>query len=53
MILNKNLFHLNIKCNFNNYFELLTKNLKILYNVSLYHFAIKLILLMILLNYSI
>lgn len=52
MILNKNLFHLNIKNNFNNDFELLTKHLKILYNVSLYHFAIKLIL-MILLNYSI
>ena len=51
MILNKNLFHLNIKYNFNNYFELLSKNIKILYNVSLYHFAIKLILI-ILLNYS-
>lgn len=52
MILNKYLFHLNIKYNFNNYFELLTKYLKIIYNVSLYHFSIKLIL-MILLNYSI
>ena len=28
MILNKNLYYFNIKSNFNQYFELLTKNIK-------------------------